>query len=66
MTSAVVAVSTSSLCATAGNTFKISISVTLTEPLLFLSPFAGLVESQDDAYLLSKIRPNLGGLFKTF
>jgi hypothetical protein len=60
-------------CATAGNTFKISISVPLNEPLLFLSPFAGLVKYQDDASLLGinkmniicNIRFNLGGLFKT-
>jgi hypothetical protein len=38
-----VAVSASPVCATAGNIFKISISVRLTEPLLFLSPFARLV-----------------------
>ena len=52
--------------------FKISITVSLTEPLLFLSPFAGLTKSQDDACLLGinnmniicNIRSNLGGLFK--
>ena len=47
-----VAVSASPVCATAGNIFKISISVSLTESLLFLSPFAGLTKSQDDACLL--------------
>jgi hypothetical protein len=52
MTPAGVAVSTSPLCATAGNTFKISISVSLTEPLLFLLPFAGLTKSQDISSLL--------------
>ena len=73
MTSAGVAVSTSPICITAGNIFKISISVSLTEPLLFLSPFAGLTKSQDDACLLGinnmniicNIRSNLGSLFKT-
>ena len=69
MTSAGVAVSTSPICITAGNIFKISITVSLTEPLLFLSPFAGLTQSQDDACLLGNIicniRSNLGGLFKT-
>jgi hypothetical protein len=68
-----VAVSNSAVCATAGNIFKISITVSLTEPLLFLSPFAGLTKSQDDACLLGinnmniicNIRSNLGGLFKT-
>jgi hypothetical protein len=73
MTSAGVAVSTSPSCATAGNIFKISISVFLTESLLFLSPFAGLTKSQDDAWLFGinnmniiyNIRSNLGGLFKT-
>jgi len=68
-----VAVSASPVCATAGNIFKISITVSLTEPLLFLSPFAGLTKSQDDACLLGinnmniicNIRSNLGNLFKT-
>ena len=67
-----VAVSASPVCATAGNIFKISITVRLTEPLLFLSPFAGLVKSQDDTCLLGinnmniiyNSRSNLGGLFK--
>jgi hypothetical protein len=72
-TSAGAAVSESAVCATNGNTFKKSISVRLTEPLLFLSLFAELVKSQDDACLLGtnnmnvicNIRSNLGGLFKT-
>jgi hypothetical protein len=67
------AVSDSALCVTSGNIFKISITVSLTEPLLFLSPFAGLTKSQDDACFLGinnmniicNIRSNLGGLFKT-
>ena len=71
-TSTGVAVSNSAVCVTDGNIFKISISVRLTEPILFLSPFAGLTKSQDDACLLGinnmniicNIRSNLGGLFK--
>ena len=67
-TSAGVAVSESAVCETDGNIFKISISVRLTEPILFLSPFAGLTKSQDDACLLGinnmniicNIRSNLG------
>lgn len=63
----------SAFCAADGNTFKISITVSLTEPILFLSPFAGLVKSHDDACLLGinnmniicNIRSNLGGLYKT-
>jgi hypothetical protein len=75
MTSAGALVNTTSspVCITPGNTFKISISVRLTEPLLFLSPFSGLTKSQNDACLLGinnmniicNIRSNLGCLFKT-
>ena len=62
-------VNNSPVCETDGNIFRISISVRLTEPLLFLSPFAELTKSQDDAFLLGinnmniicNIRSNLGG-----
>jgi hypothetical protein len=34
------------------NTFVVEVSVSVTEPLLFLSPFSGLVKSKNDACLL--------------
>jgi hypothetical protein len=56
-----------------GEQWVIGITVSLTEPLLFLSPFSGLVKANNDACflginninLLCNISSNLGGIYKT-
>jgi hypothetical protein len=47
-----VLVNNSNISSSTANTFKVEISVTLVEPLLFVSPFNGLVKSKNDACLL--------------
>ena len=47
-----VLVNNSNISSSTTNTFKVEISVTLVEPLLFVSPFNGLVKSKNDACLL--------------
>jgi hypothetical protein len=46
------AVVTNNISQSVDNTFKALVTVTLVEPLLFLSPFNGLVKSKNDACLL--------------
>ena len=45
-------VSNSNVSSAVTNTFKVEVSITLVEPLLFLSPFSGLVKSKNDGAFL--------------
>ena len=66
-------VSTSPISTALTNIFKVQISLLLTEPFLFLSPFNGLVPSKDEAAFIGinnmnivcNIKSNLNSLYKT-
>ena len=72
-TDAGVFVSNSEVIATAGNILYVYVTVNITESIMFLSPFQGLVPSKNDAAMIginninivANIRSNFSDLYKT-